>query len=313
VPSLLDECTGLQRIFDLLQISEGGASAELTSKKGPTLGVGRLDKWREGQYGNLNWNTTAAVDAIAPGKGGRFGGYQSPVNKKHAGLPTFYDIDPENYGDTDKAPVFLIGVRKDTADLRTSDRLPNQPQGKFALNTRGAGYLNDAYEGNMEHIVEDHFRRYLTDFIYDQVPINDVPSIPGTDIKQRITGFIDDLVSDVANIAGDLADVVIEPIEDTIGSNQPAVFALSAARVYFKNPQDEDEVGSTFNPYWEVTLQPVDDNIRKWSLASQDPEFRSHLAYLTFKDGFDDTRKESSGIDGHQGNLEMFVGEPGNQ
>lgn len=296
--------------LDWLQVSEGGASAELTSKSGPTLGEGRLDKWREAEYGGVNWNTVAAIDAINPRAAK--GGYQG-ATKKHAGIPDFYDIDPANYGGADKSPVFLIGVRKDTADLHTSDKIASAPLGQFAMKTRGVGYLNDAYEGNMEHIVEDHFARFLRDYIDEKLPVPDLPSVPGVNINQRIENFIDSLVGDVSKIIGDLADVVIEPVEETIGSNQPAMFALAAARVYYKNPQDDSEVGSTFNPYWEVRLQPVDDNVRKWALVSQDPEFRNGLAYLTFKSDFTAARKETSGMDGNLGDLETFIGEPGNR
>lgn len=304
--------------LDALQVSEGGAAHERVAKGNSILGRANYPDWKEAEYGvdkngagGVNWDLppiplNPAFDAITLG-------YQ-PLSRDHAGLPTFHDIDPNNYGGADKAPVFLIGVRKNLADIKTSDNFPNAPTERFQLVTQGGGLINNAYEGNMSSIVEDHFRRFLTDFINDNVRIPSQPiRIPGIpNIDDFVNALINRFINQVTGQITKVADVILNPIQNLIGSNQPAVFSLAAARVYYKNPQDDSELGSTFNPYWEVTLQPVDDNVRKWSIVSQDPEFRAALAYLTFAD-FDDARKESSGLDGYQGNLDMFIGEAGNR
>ncbi len=62
------------------------------------------------------------------------------------------------------------------------------------------------------------------------------------------------------------------------------MFSLAAAQVYYKNPERPAELGSMFNPYWEVRMRPLDDNVRKWALVTQDPEFRSLVAYLNRTD-----------------------------
>jgi len=302
--------------LDWLQVSEGGAAHERLERGNSQLGRANLPGWRSGSYGvdengdgGVNFDLppiplNPAFDAITFG-------YQ-PISRDHLGLPPFQDIDPNNYAEADKAPVFLIGVRMDTGDIKTSDNFPNAPTEKFALQTQGAGLINDAYEGNMSNIVGDHFRRFLRDYIDQRLPEFDPPSVPGVpNIDSFADSIIDRFVNQVTNQIVTVADVLLEPVEDIIGSNQAAVFSLAAARVYYENPQDENEAGSTFNPYWNVSLQVVDDNVRKWALVSQDPEFRTALSYLVFSE-FNADRKEASGMDGYQGNLEAFVGEPGN-
>ncbi len=302
--------------LDWLQVSEGGAAHERIERGNSRLGRANVPGWSSGAYG-VDENGDGGVNfdlppiPLNPAFDATLFGYQ-PISRDHLGLPPFQDIDPNNYAGANKAPVFLVGVRMDTGDIKTSDNFPNAPTENFALQTQGAGLINDAYEGNMSNIVEDHFRRFLRGYIDQRLPEFNPPSVPGVpNIDNFADSIIDRFVNQVSSQINTVANVLLEPVEDIIGSNQAAAFSLAAARVYYENPQDENEAGSTFNPYWNVSLQTVDDNIRKWSLASQDPQFRTALSYLVFSE-FSADRREVSGIDGYQGNLDAFIGEPGN-
>ncbi len=278
----------------------GGASYELAENSRAILGP-RIWKWaKSGQppdlYGNaVNFRAApyrflSALEATSPFPGGR----QEPLGK-YTGLPFYTDIDPERYPGVTKAPLFLVSVRKDANELRTSDRIDYSSKkltaGNFDVKTKLAGG-NGTNEGDPGGAVATYINEIVDTYRNQFQASTTLPGGIGSAFLDRQVNRFGDALKDQIRNMGDRFNTLLLP--NTSNQQDGAVFAIAAARVYFKNPDAPNEKGSTFSPYWQVRLQPVDDNIRKWSVITQTLSgggsvMRSELKYV-------DPDPDSSGV-----------------
>lgn len=255
--------------LSIAQLSLGGAAQEFNIDKRSILS--RVpSKWRGGGLYGGAWDNTplAANEAVARG-------YRNP--EKHYGLPEYTDIDPDNYPAIDKAPVILVGVRKNSHKLRTSDRIDEKPTplttGELALTTQTPGGPG-TYEGEPGRVITGHINNQIDRIVqeYQQKLLDsyeDPTGLSAPIVESLIDSFRDDITDAITNELSPVFNSLLSPINAS--DDQGGMFALAAARVYFQNPNagQENELGSTFSPYWEVRLQPVDDNVRKWAVLTQ--------------------------------------------
>ncbi len=239
-----------------------GASAEWNMKNGALL-KRKLKQWKQAPYGK-SWDRTPESATSAVMKG------YNKSKRYFSGMPEFVDINEEKYPGIITAPTFIVSVRKNGDKLRTSDELDNLASGQLAVTTRLAG-------GREEH---------------GQTTEGD----PANILRNKINGIIDayrDMVTEAVQTPGDLGEELIQQqvkkfeeaikskvdeLQKIINSSLPnnaadkgGVFAIAAAEVYFKNPDEKAEAvkASTFSPYWQVRLKPVDPAILKWSAITQ--------------------------------------------
>lgn len=266
-------------IANIASLSLGGASQERVVRRGSALGFGNFKGWNvPNLYGQPSAGGNvrlALLDAINPRP---FGGYQP--RSVHRGLANFHHIDPERYPSMTASPVILIGVRKDLDSLETSDQLPPERQlggGRFQLNTIVAANTPDAVENDLAAAARTRLREILNETLQSGVEgVNDLPAPFNSFID--VESMVDELVNTVTGTLNPAINYLLDPLDQ--GEGRSAMFSVSAAQVYYRNPENETELGSLFNPYWEVRLQALDDNVRKWALVTQDPAFRSIVAYL---------------------------------
>lgn len=241
----------------------GGASAETVEKgsKSSNKLLRKVPDWREGNYAGMvdNWKMTVPImEAVTMG-------YQSP-NPVFGGLPDYVDINPDKYDRVTSAPVFLIGVRKNGEKLKTSDEL-DIATGQFDVPTKlsgGKSSFGDTTEGEPTSMLSRYIRKTV-----DQFSANIRSRMPsGYDPSGLIADFKRKLLAKSALIEDLLKKVLPNSAEDKGG-----VFALAAAEVYYQNPDGRVDTkkykASTFSPYWQVRLKPIDDDIRRWSSISQ--------------------------------------------
>jgi len=278
----------------------GGASYELAENSRAILGP-RIFKWAnprqpDGLYGDaVNFQAApyrflSAFEATAPFPGGR----QEPLGK-YKGLPFYTDIDPERYPGVTRAPLFLVSVRKNANELRTSDRIDDSNKkltvGQFEVKTKLAGG-SGTNEGDPGGAIATYINEIVDSYRAQFQPDTQLPGGIGSNfLNQQVDRFANALRSQINNM-GNRFNALLIP--NTNNQQDGAIFAIAAARVYFKNPDAPNEKGSTFSPYWQVRLQPVDDNIRKWSVITQTLSgggsvMRSELKYV-------DPDPDSSGV-----------------
>lgn len=280
-----------------LQISLAGAAQERVLPKGDVLGRGRVDDWKDGRgqyglYGSALWDTPAAfAETVALG-------YQKKT--QHHGLAHYHFIDPNRYAGGQNPPIVLIGVRRDLTDLETSDQLPpgrRMGGGRLKLETVATG----ANEGEIGGLVERALNKVLGDLIREILP----PELlsPPYPVDQFVdpNALVDDMVADLVGPMRPAIDQLVDPLD--INRGRQAMFALAGARIYYKNPENDSELGSLFNPYWEVRLQAVDDNVKKWSLVTQDRRFGQIVSYLAAAD----LDPEETGVRGELEWLDAFA------
>jgi len=275
----------------------GGAASELSQDKTKQFNRDFTQWWPDNLelYGGVfEHNPGSAIEAITAG-------YQDRDNGKYDGLPHYTDLEAERYGGVNQGPVFLISVRKNAGDLGTSDQIndSNQPltAGEFAINTKLVGG-DGSNEGQPGNSLRTYVSQMINDY-KDEIKAKPKPSVGGNyfyPFDKVIEDAIDDAIDGVfkkledeldkpLNGATAFLNAIIDEIQGSGGGRQKngAVFAIAAGHVYFKNPDSPDEKGSTFSPYWQARLQPVDDNIRKWSvrtqLQSSDSTSQAELTY----------------------------------
>lgn len=234
---------------------------------------------------------------------------------KYRGLPFYMDVNKDLYPDgTNTAPTFLLGVRKNASDdvlesgdeldtLRTSDELNiGIDTGEIKATTRLAGgragfgntqegspgsgttrfiqcmaaeyraklvkSINEAASGGVGSCSTfpyntQPFRGYCQDAVNGVISTVDI-------VNDEVDKFTNKLFSKINGLDRLLGDAI-----KTGAADKGGVFAIAAAEVYFKNPDGSDTKGSTFSPYWQVRLKPVDDAIRRWSVISQGLDLKS--------------------------------------
>ncbi len=281
----------------------GGASYELAEDPrailGPILkGTRRKPGWAgprqpRGLYGGAVdfrngavYRSVSALEAITVG---------SLPPGKYTGLPFYTDIDPERYPGVTKAPVFLVSVRKDANKLHTSDRIDESNKkltvGDFDVKTKLAGG-NGSNEGDPGGAIATYINEIVNEYRNQFIANTSLPGgIGGSFLSGQVNRFGDALKAQINNMGNKFNALLIPNTNNQQGG---AIFAIAAARVYFKNPDAPNEKGSTFSPYWQVRLQPVNDNIRKWSVITQglsggSSTLRSNLKYV-------DPDPDSSGV-----------------
>ncbi len=251
-----------------LNLPMGGASYEVIEASG-LLGP-FISQWgtpQDSLYGNALINTyPSAMEATVPVPGG----YQPPANFSK-GLPRYIDLDAENYPAVKEAPVFLVSVRKNANDLGTSDRINKSSDvlttGEFEVKTRLAGGDNST-EGDPGGRIGQEIQSYINDVVakYKQRLLDATGGLGGGLATAAANQFKTEL-NKILNSMGNTFNNLLIP--NSSNQQDGAIFAMAAASVYFANPDARDENGSTFTPYWQVRLKPVDDNIRKWSVLTQ--------------------------------------------
>ena len=268
---------------DLAQLSLGGASQErVPGKGGSVLGAQNMKGWMVPElYGQAPYYTRLAmIDAI--GSPLSLGGYQPRT--KHLGLAHYHFIDPNRYPASDASPLIIVGVRKDLDALETSDQLPPDRRlggGRFQLETVVGAARPDAVERDLDEAARQRLREMVREVL--DSGLKDVGSLPPPfNSVIDVDDLVDRMVNAVSGAVDPAISVFLSPLDRS--RDRSAMFSLAAAQVYYKNPERPAELGSMFNPYWEVRMRPLDDNVRKWALVTQDPEFRSLVAYLNRTD-----------------------------
>lgn len=275
-----------------IPLSFGGYAYENVDRRATTsekLGS-NVPKWKRGNYGDGKvWSKT-------PVAGAELFARNSFDNKQtYKGLPYYMDVNKDLYPQgTDKAPTFLVGVRKNGDELRTSDELNiGNSDGKIGATTRLAGgtqNFGDTTEGQPTTLVSrwinemsSNFRDQLTNAIVANVNACNLPiPMANSFCNQALSratqevDFVDKAVQNFTTMLTDKLRVFENMVGKVTGIDGPekgGVYALAAAEVYFKNPKesapDNKKQGNTFSPYWQVRLKPVDDDIRRWSVISQ--------------------------------------------
>jgi hypothetical protein len=167
----------------------------------------------------------------------------------------------------------LVSVRKNGEELRTSDEL-DMAAGQFEMNTKLAGgkkEFGDTTEGEPATAISgfisdmgDVFRKTLKSKLDGLPGPADRLAAPAIDAANRFEKLLLDKADDLITLMGN-AYSRVNPADDKGG-----IFALAQAEIYFKNPDGSETVkGSTFSPYWQVRLKPVNDDVRRWSVISQ--------------------------------------------
>lgn len=250
-------------------LSFAGAAAETVESKSPQRLFKNINKWKQAPYGGAWKDTSRAANEtlINPA------GYQLP-NPKFGGMPDFVDINPGKYPGVTSAPTFLISVRKNGDQLRTSDELDifdnggKNSDGQFAITTKLSGGktgFGETVEGDPTNIIPNQVSKMVDAFKKNLKASGATSSIGAAAINKIVSKFEKMLMDKVDQLQTILQKALPNEADDKGG-----VFALAAAEVYFKNPDGTDTVkGSTFSPYWQVRLIPVDDSIRRWSVISQ--------------------------------------------
>ncbi len=250
-----------------MNLPMGGAAHELHS--GAMLGpfISKWGKPGDTIYGNtLNKTYPSAIEATAPFPGG----YQPPTKIKNT-LPRYGDVNAEFYPAVKETPIFLVSVRKNANDLHTSDRINKAGDvltaGEFEVKTKLAGG-DDSTEGDPGGRIAGEISNYIGDIVnkYKKELISATGGLGGGLVSAVTTQFQTQLNSMLNSMGSQFTRILVP---DSRNQQDGAIFAIAAASVYFDNPDAADENGSTFTPYWQVRLRPVDDNIRKWSVLTQ--------------------------------------------
>lgn len=254
----------------LENLSFAGAAAETIEEKSGQRMFKNVSKWKKAPYGEA-WNDTpiAAAETFS-----NPAGYQIP-NPKFGGLPNYVDINSGEYPGVTSAPTFLISVRKDDGDLiRTSDELEifdntgSNTDGQFAVTTKLAGgkaNFGDTVEGDPTNILPNKIAEMVTAFKLSLQSSGATSGLGAAAINAMVNRFETVLMAKV-----DQLQVLLQRALPNTAEDKGGIFALAAAEVYFKHPNGPTtEKGSTFSPYWQVRLIPIEDNIRRWSVISQ--------------------------------------------
>lgn len=251
--------------FGFSDLSFAGAAAETTAKKSKRLNR-TISSWKQVEYGDA-WKDTAqsAREAIILG-------YQ-PKNPKvnYKGLPEYIDIDDILYSGVDKAPTFLVSVRKNADLLKTSDTMENNKkltEARFDIKTKLSGG-NNTVEGEPGNILGNRVKKLIEAYRNKLLASSKTPGGYGDAVIEQMVKQFEKQIKDKVNDIQDVFNAMLAPLNSA--DERGGVFALAAASVYFKNPDSTAKVvkGSTFSPHWQVRLIPVDDDIRTWSVISQ--------------------------------------------
>lgn len=241
----------------------GGASHELHS--GAQLGpvISNWGALGDEIYGRtLSRTYPSAVEATLRGR---------QPSSTFDGLPKYIDINPENYPGVNEAPVYIVSVRKNAIDLNTSDRINEKgdqlTSGNFDVQTKLSGGRGTG-ELDLSGPLANELKSYITDIVdgYQDELLAESGGF-GSGFADAAANEFEGLLDDILGKMSDKLNSLLIP--DDADVQDGAIFAIAAARVYFKNPDAPDEMGSTFTPYWQVRLEPVDDDIRRWSAISQ--------------------------------------------
>jgi len=209
-----------------------------------------------------------------------------------------------------KGPAFIVGVRKNIDTLRTSEYTITKSQtsptsstpavitantNRFNLTTWGAGGGNNIEDNVSEASgqyadkqAKEYAERELTkltdkysqpppEFDYLPAPIKSVI----LDVVSPLQDAIDGVVGKVSGAVGDVVGKLVEKgLEELAAdnSNKRAIYALASARIVYTNPGKPDkDPGSAFGPYWEARLVPVDEDVKKWAVYTQDNKLLNDL------------------------------------
>jgi len=296
-------------LTSFLSIPLAGASSELAGDEAMSR---NFLKWADAglidMYGDAwsfdPWSqAVSAYQAVVQG-------YQTKEDYK--GLAPFTSVDQTYYGapeleggelkaDSLKGPAFIVGVRKNLNKLRTSEYMvtgsnrtnpiptPSTATNQFHLTTVGSGMG----ENNMPESGGEYADTVATEYAeselqklrdqYEPQPPPEFDYLPPvirnviTDITSPMNAAMDSAVGFVSDAIGDVFGKLVEEallILEEDNSNQPAIYALASARIFYKNPGYSSDAindpGSAFSPYWEARSVPVDDDVKKWSLFTQD-------------------------------------------
>ncbi len=285
-----------------LSIPLGGASAELAGNK--SLGRTQWYKWADAGmiklYGDA-WSLNPILQPVAAFEAATTGNLGKRPKANYAGIAPFTSVDPHYYGaaeldhgtlnaDALKGPVFIVGVRKNINKLRTSEQVITKTNAtdvnRFNLQTQGSGGIeNSMPESGGEYAnkqARDYAKQELDKFsnkykLSTPTGFNYIPEPMRGQITRVVDSFNGVLNKAVTTAAGGVGDVFGKLVEDAMrllleddSSDQPAMYALATARIIYKNPNDDNDPGSAFSPYWEAHMVPVDNELRKWSLYTQD-------------------------------------------
>jgi len=245
----------------------GSATERIKGKSGSERLSRNIPKWKKAPYGET-WNKTpfAAKSAITTG-------YQG-IKKNDPDIPDYFDINPDKYGAVDSAPIFIVGVRKNGDLLRTSDELDmfnkNKNAEQLAVTTKLAGGrdgFGETVEGDPANILRNKINKMVEEFRQNLLS---KAKLPGGIGQVAIENIVKQFEKTLKNKVDELQTILNDAIPNT-AAKKGGVFALAAAEVYFKNPDDSANAvhASTYSPYWQVRLTPVNDDIRRWSVISQ--------------------------------------------
>ncbi len=245
----------------------GSAAERIKGKSASEKLFRSIPKWKKAPYGEV-WDKTpfAAKSAITTG-------YQG-IKKADPRLPDYFDINPDKYAAVDSAPVFIVAVRKNGDLLRTSDELDmfnkHKNAKQLAVTTRLAGGRDgygETVEGDPANILRNKINKMVEKFRQNLLNKAKPPGGIGQAAIERLVKQFEKRLKDKVD---DLQAILNDAIPNT-AAKKGGVFAIAAAEVYFKNPDDSGNAvhASTYSPYWQVRLTPVDDDIRRWSVISQ--------------------------------------------
>lgn len=269
LPKPIDKCYNIGfPEFGLTGLNFSGAAAEFTKKGGPVLDR-NVPRWQKAPYGKA-WADTgsSARDAIRAG-------YQNQLlNKgmyKYRGLPDYIDINEREYPAVDTAPTFIVSVRKNGDILQTSDEIDSLNEGKLAVSTKLAGG-RDGYGKTTEGDPANILRNKINDMVdaFRDSLLKNSEKVPYDLGQAAIEALVKQFENEIKSKVDELQEMLNKSLPNT-AAKKGGVFAIAAAEVYFENPAATAAgvKASTFSPYWQVRLRPVDNVILRWSAITQ--------------------------------------------
>ena len=132
----------------------------------------------------------------------------------------------------------------------------------------GKDGFGETVEGDPTNILPNQVAKMVDAFKKNLKASGATSSIGAAAINKIVSKFEKMLMDKV-----DQLQTILQKALPNAADDKGGVFALAAAEVYFKDPDssvDTDKYkASTFSPYWQVRLTPIEDSIRRWSVISQ--------------------------------------------
>ena len=252
----------------LRDLNFAGAAAEMAAKGAPTLSK-KVPAWEKAPYGKA-WTDTAssARNAILDGYQGK---------KKYRGLPDYIDINEREYKAVTSAPTFIVSVRKNGDLLQTSDEIDSLAAGELAVTTKLAGGrdgFGETTEGDPANILRNKINSIVDAF--RESLLAKTQKVPDALGQAAIDAMVKKFEREIKSKVDELQGMLNESLPNS-AAKKGGVFAIAAAEIYFKNPDENgaELKASTFSPYWQVRLRPVDNVILRWSAITQGLQIES--------------------------------------